>query len=54
MTIYYINKEDKTTNLSALIYIKYTDNYSLKKLFSKLRAIYNFSPKFVTTVMMVL
>lgn len=46
MTIYYINKEDKT--------IKYTDNYSLKKLFSKLRAIYNFSPKFVTTVMMVL
>ena len=49
MTIYYINKEDKTTNLTGLICIKYTDNESLQKLFSILRATYNFSPKLVTT-----
>lgn len=49
MTVYYINKEDRTTNLEAFIYIKSTYKESLKKLFSILRATYNFSPKFVTT-----
>lgn len=49
MTLYYINKEDKTSNLIALIFIKYTDNESMKKLFSILRASYKFNLKFVTT-----
>jgi hypothetical protein len=49
MTIYYVNRDDNTTNLASLICIKYIDSQSLDKLFSLLRATYNFNPKLITT-----
>lgn len=49
MTIYYVNRDDNTTNLASLICIKYNDSQSLEKLFSILRATYNFNPKLITT-----
>ena len=48
MTIYSINPENNCTNIAALICIKFTDRASLIKLFSILRATYNFSHTSVT------
>ena len=48
MVIYSIDKNKNTTVIAALICIKYTDENSLIKLFSLLRAYYNFSPTAVT------
>ena len=49
MTIYNIQNKTNIPNIAALIFIKYNDAESLKKLFSLLRAQYKFSPKFITT-----
>ena len=49
MTIYSIDTINKKTILAALILLKYTDKYSLNKLFSILQALYNFSPIIITT-----
>ena len=48
MTIYTIDKEKKSTIICALICLKYNDEQSLIKIFSLLRAYYNFSPSTVT------
>ena len=49
MTLYAIDTVNNKTNLACLILIKYTDTNSLKKIFSLLAAIYNFSPPSITT-----
>ena len=49
MTIYNIQNKTNIPNIVALIFIKYNDAESLKKLFSLLRTQYKFSPKFITT-----
>jgi len=49
MTIFNIQNKTNILNISALIFIKYNDAESLKKIFSLLRAQYKFYPKFITT-----
>ena len=49
MTIYCIDDKKGITILAALILLKYSDTNSLKKIFSILSALYNFSPICVTT-----
>lgn len=49
MMIYAINPEKNNTILTCLICIKYTDSQSLIKLFSILKALYDFEPIFITT-----
>lgn len=51
MTKYYVNREDNTTNLASLIFIKYINSQSLEKLFSILRVSYNFNPKLILIVL---
>ena len=49
MTIFAIDNDNLNTVIAALICIKFTDVNSLIKIFSLLRATYDFSPNCVTT-----
>lgn len=48
MSIYAINKNENKSLIACLILFKYDDADSLKKIFSLLRATFNFSPIYVT------
>lgn len=48
MTFYSINPDNNISNIVALICIKHTDSESLIKIFSLLRATYNFSLTFIS------